>query len=328
MTEQEAREEAERTGGTAYYDRYIGWYVLPAETQASLERQLQATREAPEGRRLMPPSYWAGAAPPAPTPPAPPAAVTPTEGFDVGEFLAPGAFPPAPYAWEPPAVGGEWRVPGREGEEEGLRSDMPPRDEWPEGYHPEWDSASFTYVWVPDPFTGMSDADKAAIELTQQQFEWDSKMDMLRYEQQQEATLWQRQQAEREYAAGLAAEPISWLQHAAYTGQQAVVQPWMKPLMPEQYGELGVGAPIPGFPQLGTPGPTGGGWPSREQTMTGMPGLTTPSRQYQARMGPTSLQQYLGYQQAQTGARPEETQWRLWSQAPPTGQYTGLTRAR
>ena len=44
MTEQEAREEAQRTGGTAYYDRYIGWYVLPAETQASLERQLRDTR--------------------------------------------------------------------------------------------------------------------------------------------------------------------------------------------------------------------------------------------------------------------------------------------
>lgn len=327
MTEQEAREEAQRTGGTAYYDRYIGWYVLPAETQASLERQLRDTREAPGERRLMPPSYWGGAAPPAPTPPAAPTAAAPTGEFDVGEFLAPGAFPPAPYAWEPPAVGGEWRVPGGEGVgEEGLRSDMPPRDEWPEGYHPEWDSASFTYVWVPDPFTGMSDADKAAIELTQQQFEWDSKMDMLRLEQQQEADLWQREEARRQEEARLAAEPISWLQHAAYTGQQPVVQPWMKPLMPEQYGQLGVGQMIPGWTpptQIGV-----GGAAQAAAGMTGMPGLTTPSRQYQARMGPTSLQQYLGYQQAQTGARPEETQWRLWSAAPPTGQYAGLTRAR
>jgi len=129
----------------------------------------------------------------------------------------------------------------------------------------------------------------------------------------QQQNLWQQQQAEREYGAKLAAEPVSWLQHAAYTGQTPVVQPWQKPLMPEQYGNLEVGQPIPGYTQT---------------NMAGMPSLTNPSRQYQARMGPTALQQYYGYQQGQTGARPEETQFRLWSSAPPSGGYHGLSYAR
>ena len=54
--------------------------------------------------------------------------------------------------------------------------------------------------------------------------------------------------------------------------------------------------------------------------LTGMPGLLRPSRQYQARIGPTAEQMYYGYEQARTGARPEEQSWRLWSQAPPTGR--------
>jgi len=45
-------------------------------------------------------------------------------------------------------------------------------------------------------------------------------------------------------------------------------------------------------------------------------------------MGPTAQQQYYGYQQAQAGARPEETAWRLWSAAPPGGAGTQLSYAR
>jgi len=62
--------------------------------------------------------------------------------------------------------------------------------------------------------------------------------------------------------------------------------------------------------------------------MTGMPGLLRPSAQYQARLGPTALQQYYGYQQAQQGARPEETQFRRWNEAPPGGSWPGLQRRR
>ena len=62
--------------------------------------------------------------------------------------------------------------------------------------------------------------------------------------------------------------------------------------------------------------------------LTGMPELLRPSRQYQARMGPTAEQMYYGYEQARTRARPEEQSWRLWSSAPPSGQHPGLTYRR
>ena len=59
-----------------------------------------------------------------------------------------------------------------------------------------------------------------------------------------------------------------------------------------------------------------------------MPALTRPSRQYQARMGPTALQQYGAYTQARTGVTPEELQFRLWSMAPPGGGFGGLRYTR
>ena len=68
--------------------------------------------------------------------------------------------------------------------------------------------------------------------------------------------------------------------------------------------------------------------PTSQYPMGSMPGLTRPSRQYQARMGPTAMGQYQGYQQATTGATPEETQWRLWQTAPPGGGYRGLSYMR
>ena len=59
-----------------------------------------------------------------------------------------------------------------------------------------------------------------------------------------------------------------------------------------------------------------------------LPWLMNPSRQYQARMGPTAMAQYGGYQQMATGIMPEELQFRLWSTAPPSGAYRGLTYRR
>jgi len=55
-----------------------------------------------------------------------------------------------------------------------------------------------------------------------------------------------------------------------------------------------------------------------------MPALTRPSRQYQARMGPTALDQYYAYVQGRTGITPQEMQFRLGSMAPPGGGYSGL----
>jgi len=139
----------------------------------------------------------------------------------------------------------------------------------------------------------------------------------LRQQQLEAETAFQQQmlgQEQQQHLAQLRAEPASWLQYAAAAGQPAVVQPWMQPLMPQEYTQFGAGEPIPGF--AGTEG------------MAGMPQLTTPSRQYQARMGPTAMEQYYGYEQARTGARPEETEWRLWSQAPPAGTYGGLRYTR
>jgi hypothetical protein len=138
------------------------------------------------------------------------------------------------------------------------------------------------------------------------------------YQQQQLA--WQQQQAAAQLAADkesrlatLSANPKSWLEYAALAGQTPAVQPWMKPLMPQQYGNLNVGAAIPGY---------------QSANMTGMPDLINPSAQYMARMGPTAQQQYYGYMQADKASTPAETEWRLWSQGPTGGQNRGLTQQR
>jgi len=67
---------------------------------------------------------------------------------------------------------------------------------------------------------------------------------------------------------------------------------------------------------------------SSQYPLGGMPEMVRPSRQYQARMGPTALQQYYAYNQARTGTTPEELQWRLRNTAPPGGGYSGLTWMR
>jgi len=132
----------------------------------------------------------------------------------------------------------------------------------------------------------------------------------LAWQQQQ----WSQQQAQEQknYLANLAAEPHSWLEYASAAGQPPVIQPWMLPLMPSDYGIYSAGQTMPGW---------------NPENMTGMPQLINPSAQYQARMGPTAQQQYYGYEQARTGATPEESQWRLWSYAPPSGNR-GLTQVR
>jgi len=231
-----------------------------------------------------------------------------------------------------------------------------PTEAPPEGYRWELNELN---RWVPvfDPYAmtefqreqleepGMTEAERAelafarqqeearaeearrAFLLQQQQQQWQQQQAQQQYglqqqeaQQQQQYQAWQQEEAQRQYAAQLGAQPQSWLQYAAYTGEQPAIQPWMQPLMPEQYAGLGAGAAIPGWQaQAGQMGVQG---------MAQLPELTRPSRQYQARMGPTALAQYGGYQQAQTGIRPEELQFRLWSAAPPGGQYQGLRYAR
>jgi len=156
--------------------------------------------------------------------------------------------------------------------------------------------------------TGMSDAE-LDLERRRLEAEIANQNAQLAWSKEQ----WGQQQAQEQknYLANLAAEPHSWLEYAAAAGQAPVIQPWMLPLMPQDYGAT-AGATIPGW------NPT---------NMTGIPELTNPSTQYQARMGPTAQQQYYGYEQARTGSTPEEAQWRLWSMAPPGGGR-GLTQVR
>jgi len=165
-------------------------------------------------------------------------------------------------------------------------------------------------------------ADEAARAQQQQQFQAQQAYQQQQFGLQQQQFGWQQEQAreaaatqQQNYLAQLASQPISWLQHAGASGEQPVVQPWMIPLMGQQYAGTVAGAPLPGF-QQGQEGAT----PSMSQ----LPQLTTPSQQYWARSTPTAQQQYLGYEQARTGARPEDVLWRLGQAAPPSGMNPQL----
>ena len=156
----------------------------------------------------------------------------------------------------------------------------------------------------------------------QQQYE-----EQMRMEQQQ--YMWQRQQAEqqaeqerRNYLANLAAQPRSWLEYAAASGATPMVQPWMTPLMPQQYEGTVAGSALPGWGNVQT------SMNEPLPSMAQLPALTTPSAQYLARMGPTAYQQYSGYEQARSGINPSELEFRLWSSAPPSGQNRQLSYAR
>ena len=283
-----------------------------------------------------------------PTPPTPIGELTPdakqiTQTPEYLELqnrrLFPELYPTEPEATPPPGLP-EWMIAG----------EPPPfpTESTPEGYHWEWDGAR--YVAAPDPTTKPPTTYEQRGEVPTDQFgreaTWNERLGQWDYppnwgvdpktqdwafapppsqyqagqlglqEQQlrlqQQMAIWQQQQARQEALAKLAAQPRSWLEYHALAGTTPTVQPWMAPLMPQEYG-LGVGQPIPGITPEG---------------MGGMPALTRPSRQYQARMGPTAMGQYEGYRQARTGLTPEETQWRMWATAPPGGQYGGLSYAR
>lgn len=133
-----------------------------------------------------------------------------------------------------------------------------------------------------------------------------------------------------ERLAQLAAQPISWLQHAALSGQQPVVQEWMKPLMrPGQ--ALQVGQPIPGF-QAGAPGAgfvSGTATPQPLGTQfANLPELRRPAAQLFARMGPTAQAQWAGFRQARTGVPPQETLFRQRQGGPPGAGRGGFQQQR
>ncbi len=181
---------------------------------------------------------------------------------------------------------------------------------------------------------------------------------------------WYREQASMQAAqekqsqlASLLANPMSWIQYNALAETNPAVQPWMQPLMSQQYSGLQAGQAIPGWKEPAIPRMNKSEWGAQsgneqysdaygtndlshydrellekykqqdyekylsqlaasqpQPTPRNMPSLTSPSAQYWARMSPTSQSQYLGYQSAQTGAPAETEQWRLQSQAPPSGR--------
>jgi hypothetical protein len=153
-------------------------------------------------------------------------------------------------------------------------------------------------------------------QLSQQQMQQQSMMqeEMINWYREQQAADLEAQKQER--LAQLRANPASWLEYASLSGETPVVQPWMVPLSPESYN-MQAGQALPGWtPQ------------SEGQSLSSLPELTKPSAQYSARIAPSARQQYYGYEQARTGATPEDVEWRLWNQAPPGAAGGGLRYAR
>jgi len=149
--------------------------------------------------------------------------------------------------------------------------------------------------------------DWAEKEASREQSQFEQQMGWYEQQAQMEQQMYREQEMAR-----LAAQPISWLQYAAYTGQQPVVQPWMQPLMPQEYG-IEAGQPIPGWSQ---------------GSAQGMPELTRPSAQLWSRMTPSAQQQYQGYGQARTGATPSDIDWRRRASAPPGGSNRAVSWLR
>ncbi len=149
----------------------------------------------------------------------------------------------------------------------------------------------------------------------QGQFEQQYQQQLLGFQQQQlaqqQATEQSRLAAEKEARlATLRANPASWLEYASLSGQTPTIQPWMLPLMPQQYSQFQAGQQLPGY--------------QANETTMNLPELTRPSTQYLARSTPSAVQQYYGYEKARTGATPEDTQRRIRSGSAPGGYFSGL----
>ena len=183
----------------------------------------------------------------------------------------------------------------------------------PSGF--EWDFDASTRSWIPVRSPRVDPGREA-------QFRFDTEAQERQLGAQREERL-----------AQLAAQPISWLQHAALSGKPPVVQQWMIPLMrPGQ--NLQPGQPIPGdlgfgadtqqqgfLPGTATPQPLGARFEN-------LPSLRRPSAQLFARFGPTAQQQLLGFRQARTGIPPEEALFRQRQGGPPGGGGGAFTQQR
>ena len=133
----------------------------------------------------------------------------------------------------------------------------------------------------------------------------------LAYQQQRDQQ--QADMQQKNYLAQLQANPASWLEYAAASGQQAAIQPWMVPLMQGTNQGAQAGQALPG---------------NEGGNLENLPELGRPSMQYVNRMAPSARQQYAGYQKATTGATADDTAFWLQSSGPPGGGFSGARRLR
>ena len=171
--------------------------------------------------------------------------------------------------------------------------------------------------WGTDPKTQqsgyVSPAQQAQIDATNAQLAESKLNDQNTFAYQQAQIQAQKDQQ----LASLRAQPASWLEYASLSNTTPLVQPWMAPLSPDQYGWKGaqVGGAIPNWDAT----------KSQDSLQGNLPSLTTPSAQYMSRIAPSAREQYYGYQQATTGATPADTQWQLWSRGAPSGNNSGVS---
>jgi hypothetical protein len=169
-------------------------------------------------------------------------------------------------------------------------------------------SSANELAWLKEKFNreeGINPYEQASIDFQNKQLAW-----------QQENAKAQAEAEKQSRLSQLRANPYSWLQYASEAGETPAVQPWMLPLMPQQYMSNAAGSALPGW--------TG----NVDQPLSGLPELTRPGAQYFARMNPSSQKQYSGYETARTGATAEDIAWRRGTSAPPSGYNPQLSWAR
>lgn len=244
-----------------------------------------------------------------------------TIGYDPSKATGKAPTTPTAPPPDPPAAGYEWYWDGdqwaqRKSDVSGAGTTGAPPYQAPPGYH--WkQKEDGTWRIVEGDYTAPTSAvDTELLEIERQKLAAQQQQSMwqMQYQQQQVEQERQRQLAD------LRANPQSWLQYSLQAKETPVVQPWMVPLSPEQYGWGGV--------QVGQALPNWEASTDQESLQGKLPPLLSPSAQYFSRIAPSARQQYFGYQKALTGATPEDTQWSLWSKAPPSGRNTGLNWGR
>ena len=196
-----------------------------------------------------------------------------------------------------------------------------PSDPYGRQAHWDADNAEWRYPpdWGTDPATqkagyidpyqqAMIEYQNQMMSMQQRQFEQNYGLQQAQFEYQKEAERQSR-------LSQLRANPASWLEYASFAGETPGVQPWMLPLMPQEYSGLQAGASLPG-------------WTPNAESLSSLPALTPPSAQYLSRLPPSAIQQYYGYEKARTGQAPSDVEWRQWGSAPPGAGSRGLNWTR